>query len=104
MKHLVLACLTVTMAACCSTHSKRLDELEKWRAVVDPEIYTIRRTSYETLITMICETDRAVTSNWHEIDALSNRLDRIEHAVRINPSFRQDLHAYPRVPLKGIAK
>lgn len=98
MKHLVIAWLAVTIGGCCSTHSKRLDELEKWRAVVDPEIYTIRRTSYETLITMIYETDRVVTSNWHDINALSNRVDRIERAFRIKPSSRQDLHAYPRVP------
>ena len=58
----------------------RLDELEKWRYVVDPEIYEIRRTSYDTLISMIYERDRVVTMNWNSICNLSNRVDRLERA------------------------
>ena len=60
---------------------ERLDDLEKWRSVVDPEIYEIRRTSYDTLISMIYERDRIVTMNWNNIYYLSNRVDRIERTV-----------------------
>jgi len=60
----------------------RLDELEKWRYVVDPEIYEIRNTSYDTLISMIYERDRIVSTNAWRIDHLSDRVDRIEREVR----------------------
>ena len=86
MIRIVLACLAVTMAGCCSVDNgrlaKRLDELEKWKEVVDPEIYEIRRTSYETLISMIYERDRIVSTNAWNIDRLLDRVDRIEREVR----------------------
>ena len=85
MIRLFSACLTVTIAGCCSMYNgrleERLDDLEKWRSVVDPEIYEIRRTSYDTLISMIYERDRIVTMNWNNIYYLSNRVDRIERTV-----------------------
>ena len=84
MKQMIIVCLTVAMAGCCSVDNgrlaKRLEELEKWKAVVDPEIYEIRRTSYDTLISMIYERDRVVTMNWNSISNLSNRVDRLERA------------------------
>ena len=86
MKQMIIVCLAVTMAGCCSVDNgrlaKRLDELEKWKAVVDPEIYEISRTSYDTLISMIYERDRIVSTNAWNIDRLLDRVDRIE---RVGP-------------------
>ena len=82
MKQMIIVCLAVTLAGCCAVDNgrlaKRLDALEKWKAVVDPEIYEIRRTSYEQLISMIYERDRIVSTNAWNIDRLLDRVDRIE--------------------------
>ena len=72
----------------CTTNlglSARLDMIEKRLDAADSDINEIKSTDYVCLLELYLEQARVVDRNGHRIDALSNRLERLERRTPPSP-------------------
>ena len=55
----------------------RLDDLEEWAREIDSDVNEIKSAGWDCLLEMIEDISRVLDHNCHDLDALSNRLDRL---------------------------
>ena len=72
----------------CTTNlgiSARLDRIEKSLDALDSDMNEIKSTDYGCLLELYLEQARVEDRNGHRIDALSNRLERLERRTPPSP-------------------